>query len=572
MITNRVKLRATLRLILRAVGLLPVARRFRRMLTDFLRPEPPLKPEHYQRFFRFKRRHGNVLRQSLDGAAREQKRVLVFGSGFPEVEAELGLVKALELAGYSSTVVVSRKQRLELKYYKLAVKQILFWEEFIPPADTEAAEAVIERCRSVQDLMKFQYVGIRVGLFAVSTTLRVHHVGFLDFSSPKDVRILVEQLASAMSYATAAQRIVQRVCPALALFVDGVYTPDGELFDACVRSGVDAISWDVAHKSNALMFKRYNLGNRDQHPWSLSPESWQILCEMEWTDAHREQVQQELYGSYSSGDWYSTHGTQFNKRILDATAIRRELGLDPRKKTAFIFPHILWDASLNWGKDLFRDYEEWLIETVRVACANDHVKWVIKIHPAHVGKNVVEGYRGEPAEAVVLRKHIGDLPPHVIFIPADSSISTFGLFNVMDYCLTVRGTVGIEAARLGIPALTAGTGRYSNMGFTIDSKSREEYLERVAHIQEIARLSPEQQELADRFAYGLFILRPFPLESFTLEYRDDKNFLSNIEIKIKTENEWYNAPDLRAFAKWVVDSSQSDFLLPLPKTQALSPL
>jgi hypothetical protein len=520
----------------------------------------------------FERRYGDLIRYRLDGADNDLKKVLVFGSGFPETEAELGLIKALELAGYVPVVVIHRSQAIEQKYYGLTVKEVLFWDDFMDAPNFAVSQAIIDQHKSVQALLQFSYEDARVGLFAVSTTLRNLRLGSLNLDVADERRSLVERLASSMSHATAAQRIARKVQPRLALFVDGVYTPEGELVDVCLAKGIDAISWDVAHKSNTLMFKRYNLGNRDQHPWSLSPESWRILREMEWTDTHREQIQQELYGSYSSGDWYSTHGTQFNKRILDATTLRRELGLDPRKKTAFIFPHILWDASLNWGKDLFRDYEEWLIETVRGACTNDHVNWVIKIHPAHVGKNVVEGYCGEPAEVVVLRKHIGDLPPHVIFIPADSSISTFGLFTVMDYCLTVRGTVGIEAARLGIPALTAGTGRYSNMGFTIDSNSREEYLERVASIQGIPRLSPEQQELADRFAYGLFILRPFPLETFTLEYRDDKNFLSNIEIKIKAENEWYSAPDLRAFAKWVVDSRQSDFLLPLPQTQVESPL
>ncbi len=84
----------------------------------------------------------------------------------------------------------------------------------------------------------------------------------------------------------------------------------------------------------------------------------------------------------------------------------------------------------------------------------------------------------------------------------------FSLFGVMDYCLTVRGTAGIEAARLGVPVLTAGPARYSGLGFTIDSASRAEYLARVARIQDTPPLSDEQRELAERFAYGLFVLRP----------------------------------------------------------------
>ena len=81
---------------------------------------------------------------------------------------------------------------------------------------------------------------------------------------------------------------------------------------------------------------------------------------------------------------------------------------------------------------------------------------------------MVRGDPEEPAEVIALRRHIKELPPHVFFIPAESPISTFSFFGVMDYCLTVRGTIGIEAARMGIPVLTAGTGRYDRKGFTIN--------------------------------------------------------------------------------------------------------
>jgi hypothetical protein len=204
---------------------------------------------------------------------------------------------------------------------------------------------------------------------------------------------------------------------------------------------------------------------------------------------------------------------------------------------------------------------------VRAACANDKVNWVIKIHPAHIGKSVVEGFDGEAAEVGVLRKHIGALPPHIVMLAPEWEISTFSLFEVMDYCVTVRGTVGVEAARLGIPVLTAGEGRYAHRGFTIDSESCEQYLERLARIQTIPPLLPAQRELAERFAYGTFVLRPFPLETVTLEYHDNKHFLGQIRINIKTKEEWYTAPDLKSFAQWVVNSNQADYLLPWAEKQ-----
>jgi hypothetical protein len=146
-------------------------------------------------------------------------------------------------------------------------------------------------------------------------------------------------------------------------------------------------------------------------------------------------------------------------------------------------------------------------------------------------------------------------------IPAESDMSTFSLFEIMDYCVTVYGTIGMEAARLGIPVLTGGWGIYDHKGFTIDSESREQYLERLAHIQDIPRLTAAQRELAERFAYGVFLLRPFLLKSVTLEYQNNaKKFSTKGQINIKATDEWYTASDLRAFAEWVTNAGQEDFV------------
>jgi hypothetical protein len=182
---------------------------------------------------------------------------------------------------------------------------------------------------------------------------------------------------------------------------------------------------------------------------------------------------------------------------------------------------------------------------------------------------VKERFQGEPAEAVVLRERIGPLPSHVFVIRADSEISTYSLFGIMDYCLTVRGTVGIEASCFGIPVLTAGTGRYDRKGFTIDSDSPGDYLEKIARITKIPRLSSVQRELAERYAYGLFVLRPLRLESVTLEYFKDfeglyKTQIFKTRINIKEAGGWRDAADLRAFTRWVSDTSQTDFLTTFP--------
>lgn len=558
-----------LRFILKSIASLRTIRRLRRMIMLVKRRLRylPRENQHRKRFSQYKRQYGHLLRHRLNGAKRGQKIALVASPVFPEVEMQLGVLKALELAEFTPVVLIPHGGRLLLKYYRLAaVRKVHFWNEFVDARDFDvpAANAIIRKSRSVRDLLKFEHEDARVGRLAVSTALRRLKRGSFDLEADDDRHVLANYMAEAMAYAKVAQRILNRFRPELALFVDTVYTPEGELFDNCLNNGIDTIQWQPAHRSNLLMLKRYTLKNANEHPTSLSSDSWRFVQDMQWTDAHREQLAMELYNNYASGDWYSVVSTQFNKRFVPAEEIRMQLGLDPLKKTAFIFPHIPWDATLFWGKCLFEDYEEWFIKTVQAACANDQVNWVIKVHPANVGKRVREGFQGEPAEVAALRQHIGELPRHIFLIQAESDISTLSLFKVMDFCLTVCGTVGIEAARLGIPVLTAGIGRYDRKGFTIDSESYEQYLERLAHIQTIPQLSASQREIAERFAYGIFLLRPLPLSTVTLEYhKDHKTFSSTARVNIKNTQDWYNASDLKVFSQWVKDYGQEDFLLPV---------
>jgi hypothetical protein len=366
-----------------------------------------------------------------------------------------------------------------------------------------------------------------------------------------------------MASAAATKRIVEQFQPSWILTDDTAYTPRGEILDVCVEAGIPVIRWFPAHKSSTLMLKRYTSSNRDHDLNSLSDASWRIVREMNWNSNRSEDLKRELSACYAQGIWYGEAGTQFDKHLLDVDSVRHSLRLDPSKKTAFIFPHISWDASFGRGQDLFESYDEWFVETMRAACANDKLHWVIKIHPAHVLKS--QGMR-RPAEEETLRMRIGELPPHISLLSAESDISTFSLFPLMDYCLTVRGTTGLEAACLGIPVLTGGTGRYDRKGFTIDSSTPKQYLERIAHIQDIPKLSPAQIELAERYAYGLFLLRPLSLSSVTMEYKKmygEKNLFSLIQINLRTRKDWEEAHDLRAFTDWVTKSDVEDFLQPV---------
>ena len=124
--------------------------------------------------------------------------------------------------------------------------------------------------------------------------------------------------------------------------------------------------------------------------------------------------------------------------------------------------------------------------------------------------------------------------------------------------MTVRGTVGIEAALHGIPVVTAGTGRYDRRGFTLDPASQEEYLSKLANLDLYPRLTPEQIELAERYAFLIFCCQPFALSSVSLEYSRDALATPKMSVHCRTRQQWLNSPDMRRLSAWIADRSMHD--------------
>jgi hypothetical protein len=521
-----------------------------------------------KRVEKFKHTYGKALGVATTEPGSQAPRALFISSAPPRTETELCLMKALAVAGWVPIPLIMMQPDILKTYYSLiSSRETHEWATYLPDPNifTDRAESTIASCRSIDELKAFEVDGIRVGGNAISFTRRLQRIGTLDFSSEEVRKLLVTQTAHSMAAAQGAAGVIAATSPQLVLAVDTVYTPKGEIFDAALAARIPFIRWYPAHKSNALMLKRYTIANRDLDLNSLSDVSWRRVRNMAWYDSYCYNVEEELRTAYSNGDWYGESATQFDRLLVDAEGVRAALGIDSSKKLAVIFAHIVWDASFGRGLDLFSDYEEWLVETVRAACANTQLQWLIKVHPAHAGKSEIDFWRGEPSEVRILRERIGALPPHVKVIPPDTEISTYSLFPLMDWGLTVRGTPGLEAARLGVPVLTGGTGRYDRKGFTIDSQTPEEYLAKIAQLQEIPRLSPEQMELANRYAFGLFRLRPLPLSTITLEYDrkySAEEFFNGVHIRNQTLEDWIQAPDLNAFADWATWSEAEDFLLP----------
>ncbi len=472
---------------------------------------------------------------------------------------EAVVIKAFEKSGFKPVVLMPRDYYLKKIYQHFGVSDFIFWDSFYEEVSDQKIDSYLSPSFQLKDYLNLQINQIGFGKYAISSLMRQTRQGSFDFKNPKILKKLKNALRASLEYAHASKRIVDYLHPHALVCLDRGYTPNGQLFDACLNAKALAVTCNTAHKNNALLFKRYNIENRKMHPVSLSQASWDCLKKGAWTQKHWEKLNEELYSCYVSGAWYSEVGTQFHKKILDTETLSKKLELNPNKKTAVVFPHMFWDATFFFGADLFESYEEWFIETLKAASRNTNLNWIIKIHPANTIKDARDGITQKHSEILAIEQTLGNLPDHIKLIAPESEINTYSLYSLMDYGLTVRGTIGMEASCFGAPVLTAGTGRYDGFGFTIDPKSKEEYLSKLARLHEIPPLSKEQTELARRYAYGVFLCRPMPLKSANIYYEQDQKATLFAEINAHSSKELWLAPDVNEISSWL-QSHTEDYL------------
>lgn len=499
--------------------------------------------------------------------------LLVTFEGVRQITAMGPVLLALQLAGYEPVPIASGRRGLFRRAFELfGVRRLLYLEDMPKAADRcQEARRMVESCAGALGMLDLVRDGISCGKFALATLMRQLRTASINLSDPVHRQAAVSTLSLSLEAVDRAHGILDMVRPDLLVFPDRGYTPEGQLYEAALERGIPCFTWNVAHRENALVLKRYGRENRDVHFSTLSEASWDKIRRMDWTEQHWQRIYGELDGAYRTGQWYAEVGTQFNKTFPGREQLMRSLGLDPAKKTAVIFPHMFWDATFFWGTDVFADYKEWFVAALKAACANDRLNWLVKIHPAHKVKSSRDGHDGLSSEEEAIAEHIGTLPAHVRLLPPDVEVSTWSLFQLMDYCLTVRGTVGIEAAMLGIRVLTCGTGRYDRHGFTMDHQDTATYLANLARLDEIEPPSAAEVELARRYAYGIFVARTTTLSSFQLEFARDSTATIVTRPLIRGPAETRSARDLQAIADWIGSGDEDYLALEMPEGVVGSP-
>src|SRR3989338_4654706 len=490
---------------------------------------------------------------------------------FPRLKMEGILAKSLQMRGYTPVILTLSACKWARLYFRLfGIDRLMYYDELLHAnslqEDEEEADAFLAKNPAFHEILALREGEVDFGKRVLSTIVKTLCAGSIEFGDPEVMRLMRAALIESRRAARVARKVFDTIHPSAVFVIDRAYTPHGEFVDCAVERKINTIVYGHGQRQDALILKRYTDApmSKDMEPFSVSLKSWEYAKKMPWSSAHEQKIIDELTRGYTEGTWYHRQLMLAGRKTIPPDALRKMLRLDPRKKTAVIFSHVLWDGSVCFGTNLFDDYEQWLIETLKVAMQNPNVNWILKLHPDYrwrTQKMDTERER-QPLDLKAIQKHLGKVPDNIVIVPQDTEINTYSFFPVIDYCVTVRGTVGIECACFGIPVITAGTGRYAGYCFTEDSASQDGYREKLRHIQDIPALDDQRRSLARRYAYVLFLLKPLPFTAW--EMMPVKLWGGGMDhdviIRARSLKGLQEAQDLRTFAGWVMDSEDEDYL------------
>lgn len=474
------------------------------------------------------------------------------------VNVEALFAKYFNLQGYQVFFLTNLKERRAVKTFRHINGKLIYHHWVFLRQGLEFLffkRQPLLSVASAQELKNFCYDGINIGRGVYGAISRKLKVGQLNLDQPEVKNLARRYLLRSILYLESIKDISQKIKPDLILSNEKGYMGSNEIYHWSVASQIDFIQWCGCQDANALIFKRYNSTNCREHPFSVSQDTWHKFLNRPWDSNYLKEMLRFFELGYLGQGWFQWIGLTPETKLIDRESLVRRYGLDPHKKIAVLFAHIMWDANLFFGEDLFRKgFGEWLVESVKVMRENKEINWLIKVHPANLFKHNLEGIQGEYREIAEIKDHLGQVPDNIKIIYPEDNLNPLALFKIIDYGITVRGTIGAELPCFGVTVLTAGTGRYSGRGFTNDSSTRKEYLDKLAALQTLPPLGAEAKRRAILHAYLFFKIRPLVFSSI-----QEKAFglERDIDIKITRPEQ---GTDFLKFVNWAANSPEEDFL------------
>jgi hypothetical protein len=391
--------------------------------------------------------------------------------------------------------------------------------DFIKDKDITDANKLVSSL-NFDEYYGLNYKGVNIGQYAEAATKRFLQTGIIE-NKEFDKNIFGKYLVSAVLHVELSDQILNKIKPTHLIISNIAYLP-GVFIECFNKNGVKCIACELGISNGTL-----NLNHLDRERktlYHISSETWRKYSAQVLSDAQKKEFEKLLYSRAKGSEMFVDYG-KFAP-IKSEEEIAKMLNIDVNKNIGILFTNLLWDASLARADIVFKDQFEWIYETIRWFSHHNEKLLIIKIHPA---EDIIGTHQSVLS---YINTKFPKLPRNIIILPPKSEISTYGLFDVVDYGIVYTSTAGLEMAIHGIPTIVTAETHYRGKGFTFDAADKERYFSLLEGSEKV-EMTPTMQDLANKYGYLHFCDRqiPFKFIKFGGEY------FSSPKLKL---NDWHD--------------------------------
>ena len=196
------------------------------------------------------------------------------------------------------------------------------------------------------------------------------------------------------------------------------------------------------------------------------------------------------------------------------------------KQIVPVFTNVIFDTSQSHANIIFDHMFDWLDCVLEVIVKHPETLFVIRAHPdeARPGKASNENV------ASWANSHRIKSYDNVIFVDATEHFSSYELIQKSKFVLIYNSTIGMEATALGIPVISGGKSRFTQIPIVFFPESRPAFIEKVEEFLVTNKIVVPQEFMINvrRFLYTQLYKVSLPFGEFLEE---DKVWDGYVKIK-----------------------------------------
>ncbi len=353
---------------------------------------------------------------------------------------------------------------------------------------------------NILEMEDFSHAGIPLGKLvmpALRWKLRKHHL-----IDDDDTRFLYREfIQSAWNVASNFIKLLEKVDPSIVIVFNGQFFPEATVRYIARERGIRT----VAHEVGMLPFTAFFTdGEATAYPIDI-PESYTL------SDSQNQKLDEYLSSRFQGN--FKMAGIQFWQGMepLSNNLLKKMSGF---KQMVPVFTNVIFDTSQPHSNTVFPDMFTWLEHVLGLAIDHQQTLFVIRAHPDELRPGSAKQSRETVRDWI--KTSGADKLTNIHYIDALEYVSSYELIRKSKFVMVYNSSIGLEAAIMGQPVLSAGKSRYTSYRTVFFPQTIPSYLEKAKAMltQDSIQIPPEFILNARKFLYFQLYKTALPFNDF----------------------------------------------------------